>query len=77
MRTIAISIEETMVKKLDSLAAMTRGVSRSSLVRDALELYLRERERLEREALDDAAYGADPDALAREEAALVAEQAAP
>jgi metal-responsive CopG/Arc/MetJ family transcriptional regulator len=77
MKTIAISVEDTVVRKLDALVSASSGVSRSSLVRDALEQYLRERERTAREARDDAGYGADLDALAREEAALVAEQAAP
>lgn len=75
MRTIAISIDDGTVQRLDALASASAGVSRSSLVREALGLYLRERDRLAADAQDRAGYGADREALAREEAALIDDQA--
>jgi hypothetical protein len=92
MITIAITIEEAMLKRLRELkvlgkagrVAVPGGPGRphdprslSALVREALREYLDRREKAEREHRDRAAFARHRDRLRREAEALVEEQAKP
>ena len=74
MKTIAITIEEAMLKRLDELAmASPRLRSRSALVRAALREFLER----EIEALEHKILRKHRRRLAREARALIREQARP
>jgi hypothetical protein len=84
MKTIAISIEEAMLRALRELAGRTatpKGPrdprSISAIVREALREYLARSVKAEREARDGAVFAKERDRLRREVEALVREQARP
>jgi metal-responsive CopG/Arc/MetJ family transcriptional regulator len=87
MITIAISIDEATLEEMDRLVASAaagrrgrsagRGLSRSEVVRLAVRQYLAQRRRAERDARDAAALAKNRERLAKQAAALVAEQATP
>jgi metal-responsive CopG/Arc/MetJ family transcriptional regulator len=84
MKTIAISIEESMLRALRELAG-TAGKPRgpddprsiSAIVREALRDYLARREKAAREASDRTAFARHRDRLRSEAEALVGGQAKP
>jgi metal-responsive CopG/Arc/MetJ family transcriptional regulator len=83
MKTIAVSIDEPTLEALDRLMAPSPGRrvtgraprSRSELVRSALHEYLARAEQRVREEREGRIFAAHREQLAREAAALVAEQA--
>ncbi|OGQ13291.1 MAG: hypothetical protein A2138_27980 [Deltaproteobacteria bacterium RBG_16_71_12] len=83
MKTIAITIENTMLERLDGLvrAAPRRGrrarPNRSEMVREALRRYLAEREREVREEAERKIWARHLGRINRQAASLVAEQAEP
>jgi len=84
MKTIAISIDEASLAAVDRLARATgsrRGgrkrANRSSVVRQALQEFLARQVRHEREEEDRRILAAHRDAIGRQAAALLAEQAEP
>ena len=78
MKTIAITIEEAMLARIDRLAA-TNGtsVNRSRIIRNALAEYLLRSERLAEETKEREIFREHRTKLARQAAALVKEQAKP
>jgi metal-responsive CopG/Arc/MetJ family transcriptional regulator len=85
MRTIAVSIDEATLEALDRVASSRpskpdggrQPTNRSEIVRRALREYVERRERAAREERERSIFAANREALAREAAALVAEQAKP
>jgi len=79
MKTIAITIEEGTLSSLDRLLEEPAGPwrSRSELVRQALQAFLREVERSRQEAREAAVFREHREQLAAQARALVAEQAEP
>jgi len=83
MRTIAISIDEATLQALDRVATEPGGAgeegrastNRSKIVRRALREYIERRERAAREEKERSILAANRETLAREAAALVADQA--
>src|SRR3989442_8016340 len=77
MRTIAITIEEHMLKAIDRLAQGEGSSNRSRVIREALREYLLRVERLEEEVRETEIFRRHRGQLARQAAALVKEQAKP
>ena len=79
MKTIAISIEEPTLRELDRLVSRGEpgGKSRSAVVRRAVREFLERHRTREQEARERRILAAHRERLAREAAALVAEQAKP
>ena len=81
MRTIAVSIDEATLEALDHLDPEPNdageSISRSEIVRRALREYIERRHKAAREEKERSIIAANRAALAREAAALVAEQARP
>jgi metal-responsive CopG/Arc/MetJ family transcriptional regulator len=80
MKTIAITMDEPTLEALDRMAGGRRrrgepGPSRSELVRRAVQEFIARQAQLERESCDRRAITQHRDLLARQAAALVAEQA--
>jgi metal-responsive CopG/Arc/MetJ family transcriptional regulator len=88
MKTIAISIDEPTLESIDRLAKGSRGdsprsggsrrkpgLSRSQVVRLALHEFLARRDRTQREERERRVFAEHRELLARQAAALVAEQA--
>lgn len=79
MKTIAISIEEDILNRIDRLAS-ARGESvanRSKIIREAVREYLSRTERLAEEEREREIFKRHRGRLARQAAALVKEQAKP
>ena len=77
MRTIAITIEEHMLKAIDRLAQGEGSSNRSRVIREALREYLLRVERLGEEVRETEIFRRHRGQLARQAAALVKEQAKP
>jgi metal-responsive CopG/Arc/MetJ family transcriptional regulator len=85
MKTIAVSIDEPTLQALDRVASEPGGTgkqgrastNRSKIVRRALREYIERREKATREEKERSIFAANREALAREAAALVADQAKP
>jgi len=77
MRTIAITIEEHMLKAIDRLAQGEGSSNRSRVIREALREYLLRVKRLEEEVRETEIFRRHRGQLARQAAALVKEQAKP
>lgn len=78
MKTIAITIDETTLKRLDELAmASSRLRSRSALVRTAVREFLERERRREIETREHEVLHKHRRRLARQARALIAEQARP
>jgi metal-responsive CopG/Arc/MetJ family transcriptional regulator len=75
MRTIAVSIDEPTLRKLDRIATAQKTRRRSAVVRAALAEFISRREQAEREESERQAYAKHRDLLARQVRALVADQA--
>lgn len=76
MKTIAITIEDEALERVDRLAASGAGsANRSKIIRLAVDEYLTRLERAAREAREREALRRHAKRLARETAALVKEQA--
>lgn len=77
MKTIAVTIDEETLDRVDELASFGRYPSRSALVRAALGGYVARERRLREEERDLRIIREHKESLADELAALVAEQAEP
>lgn len=77
MKTIAITIEESMVGRLDDLAARATAGNRSEIVRRAVEEYLVRLERTSEEAREREIIRLHRARLRRQSAELVKAQAKP
>jgi metal-responsive CopG/Arc/MetJ family transcriptional regulator len=85
VKTIAISIDDPTLRAIDRIAAGGRSrsagakarVSRSAIVRRALQEFVARQEKDQREAAERAVIARHADRLSREVAALVADQAEP
>lgn len=79
MKTIAITIEEVMLSRIDRIVRTSneRKTNRSLLIRLALGEYIERIERIEKEERDREILAAHRDLLERQVEALVAEQAEP
>ena len=77
MKTIAFTIEEHLLERIDRLAASktTAANNRSQILRLAVAEFLAERERLEEEERERAIFRRHRDKLAKQAATLVKEQA--
>jgi metal-responsive CopG/Arc/MetJ family transcriptional regulator len=76
MKTIAITIEDDMLDRIDRVAATRRGSSnRSRVIREALREYLLRVERLAEEEREREIFRRHKGKLARQALALVKEQA--
>ena len=77
MKTIAFTIEEHLLERIDRLAARktTATTNRSQILRLAVAEFLAERERLEEEEREREIFRRHRDKLAKQAAALVQEQA--
>jgi Arc/MetJ-type ribon-helix-helix transcriptional regulator len=77
MKSIAITIDEPTLERVDRLLARGHGKNRSAVVRRALARFLEAEERCLREQDEAAVLAKNKAALAREARALVADQAEP
>ena len=79
MKTIAITLEESMLRKLDLIAgdAATGTPNRSRVVRQALAEFIAQRDRVARESAEWARWVPRIDEINRQAASLVADQAEP
>jgi len=79
VKTIAITIEEDILDRIDRLAAGRQGEgrNRSRLIREAVREYLARVERSAEEEKEKEIFKRHRDRLARQAAALVKEQAKP
>lgn len=77
MKTIAISIDEPLLERLDQLVRRRSSRGRSEEVRRAVEEYLTRLERLAEEDREREVFSRNRDILLREAVALVREQAEP
>jgi metal-responsive CopG/Arc/MetJ family transcriptional regulator len=75
VKTIAITIEDETLERVDRLAASGGSTNRSKIIRLAVDEYLTRLERAAREAREREALRRHAKRLARETAALVKEQA--
>jgi metal-responsive CopG/Arc/MetJ family transcriptional regulator len=76
MKTIAITIEDDMLVRIDRVAGSRQGTTnRSRLIRDAVREYLARIERVSEEEREREIFRSHKGQLAREAAALVKEQA--
>ena len=77
MKTIAFTIDEHLLERIDQLAARktTAANNRSQILRLAVAEFLAERERLEEEERERAIFRRHRVKLAKQAAALVKEQA--
>lgn len=75
MKTIAITIEDETLERVDRLAASSGSTNRSKIIRLAVDEYLTRLERAAREARERESLRRHAKRLARETAALVKEQA--
>jgi len=74
MKTIAISIDEDMLQRIDRLSI---GVNRSQLIRKAVQDYLTHLERIAEEEREREIFKRNRRRLERQAIALVKEQAKP
>lgn len=74
MKTIAISIDEPTLRAVDRIARDEKPASRSRVVRQALGEFIERRERQAREDQERKVLARHRARLAKEAAALVAEQ---
>jgi len=74
MKTIAISIDEPTLAAVDRIAHGGEKTSRSRVIREALGEFIERRERAAREERERRVLARHRDRLARQAAALVAEQ---
>jgi metal-responsive CopG/Arc/MetJ family transcriptional regulator len=79
MKTIAVTIDEDTLCSIDGLLAAPSGPwkSRSQLVREALQEFVREAERRREEAHEAAIFREHRERLAAQARALISEQAEP
>lgn len=79
MKTIAVTIDEDTLCSIDGLLAAPSGPwkSRSQLVREALQEFVRKAERHREEAHEAAVFHEHRDRLGAQARALIAEQAEP
>jgi len=85
VKTIAVTIDDPTLRAIDRIAAGSRSragggearVSRSAIVRRALQEFVVRQEKDQREAAERAVIARHADRLSREAAALVADQAEP
>ena len=78
MKTIAITIEEDILERIDRLDASRQNTSnRSRIIREAVREYLTRVERLAEEEREKKIFRKHRGRLARQAAALVKEQAKP
>jgi metal-responsive CopG/Arc/MetJ family transcriptional regulator len=79
MKTIAITIDEGTLGSIDNLLTAPAGPwkSRSELVRQALQEFVREAKRCREEAHEAAVFREHRERLAAEARALIAEQSEP
>ncbi len=75
MKTIAITIDEPLLQRLDQLVTRKSSRSRSEEIRQAVEEYVSRVERLAEEQREREAFRQNKDILAREAVALIKEQA--
>ena len=76
MKTIAITIEDDILERIDRLSAATQNTSnRSRIIREAVREYLTRVERLAEEERERQIFRKHRGRLARQAAALVKEQA--
>ena len=75
MKTIAISMDENLLRGIDRFAASRTGLNRSRVIRDAVGRYLSDVERLAEEDRESEIFRKNRSRLARQTAALVKEQA--
>jgi len=72
MKTIAITIEDTVLQRIDKVAS-----NRSEFIRKAVDEYLGEIERIDEEACEREILRRNRDKLHRQAIALIKEQAKP
>jgi metal-responsive CopG/Arc/MetJ family transcriptional regulator len=78
MKTIAISIDDSTLERIDRLVAAGDGPgNRSRVIREAVREYLTRRDRLAEEAREREIFRRNRTTLAKQAAALVKEQARP
>jgi metal-responsive CopG/Arc/MetJ family transcriptional regulator len=79
MKTIAITIDEDILERLDSLLRQrgSSAVSRSKLIREAVREYIDRLERRAEEARETAIVRRHRDRLTRQAKALIEDQAEP
>ena len=79
MKTIAISIEEHLLDRIDRMVQVSadKGDSRSSVIRDAIREHLSRLDRLTEEEREKAIFQRHRRTLERQAKALVKEQAKP
>jgi metal-responsive CopG/Arc/MetJ family transcriptional regulator len=77
MKTIAISIDETTLARVDRLAGRRGTTNRSRVIREAVQDYLARLERAAEDEREDAIVRRHRARLARQAHALVREQARP
>ncbi len=77
MKTIAITIDEDTLSSIDGMLSLQAGPwkSRSQLIRQALQQFLRELERAQAEEHEAAVFRQNRERLAAEAQALLADQA--
>lgn len=76
MKTIAITIEEDILERIDRLNAKHTGsTSRSRVIRTAVKEYLQRVERLSEEQREREIFKRNKEKLSRQAAALVKDQA--
>jgi metal-responsive CopG/Arc/MetJ family transcriptional regulator len=74
MKTIAISIDEPTLERMDQLAKR-RGMNRSELIREATQYYLAEKEAETEEERERKIFRRHKSKLKKQTAALIREQA--
>ena len=78
MRTIAITIDEDILDRIDRLASSSDGpANRSKVIREAIREYLTRADRFAEEAREREIFRRNRTKLANQAAALVKEQAKP
>ncbi len=79
MKTIAITIDEDLLQRIDRLVAenLIAGHNRSRIIRQAIQEFVARLERLAEEERERAIFRRHRQRLARQAAALVREQAKP
>jgi metal-responsive CopG/Arc/MetJ family transcriptional regulator len=77
MKTIAITIDEATLARVDWLAARDNSTNRSRIIREAVQEYVSRAERATEDEREDAIVRRHRGRLARQARALVGEQAKP
>lgn len=77
MKTIAITIDEATLARVDRLAARDNSTNRSRVIRQAVQEYVSRAERAVEDEREDAIVRRHRGRLARQTRALVREQAEP